>query len=232
MSEFAGVPAPCYELLEFLHRNDSLVAYRELPAGLRDIGLVQVCRHHEFIELALWHEPASGGAVSSPPNCVCVVAPASWVPFYAMCRNSLEDAIARDAECGDPKEFLHMELLRPGKLAFYEWRLNGKPRSADSGPGSQVPKATKPRLDRLPGAYKRAYLQRMDAEHQCPAIESDQPGDRHAYTWLKDYRDEGEELLKWDTWRRYMSHARLMLGENNPRAARPHGSSIVPAGQI
>lgn len=232
MPNFEDIPAPCYELMEVLQRNGSRVPYRDLPTKLKDIGLLRVSRYRGLIDLVLWYEPSRNRGVAISANCVGVGAPACWLPFHQMARNSVDDAIARDAKSDDRKKFLHVEITSLGTIAYEEWRLREKPRGAAHVACGQDDVSVELRLSRLKPSQKRAYLQRGEGQQGCASIEAGPPGDKAAYAWLEEHRDDGEKLPAQHTWLRYVRGARHELGENNAPAERRHGSSIARADQL
>jgi hypothetical protein len=223
------IPDACYDLLEAVCCGGKRIPWRKLPEQLQDVGMVKVGRHHRFIELVLWFEPNHQTRDALPANCAGVDAPACWLPFHQMCRTSVEDAIAQDAVCEDSARFLHVQMTSHGEIVYEEWRLNGQPRSAAYG--KDAPPA-ETRLNSLKPSDRKAYQQRYQAQQACESIESGQPGDRDAFAWLFDHRDDEQELCSLDTWLRYVRAARRILGENNPRAGREVGPSIVHPNEI
>jgi hypothetical protein len=226
------IPDACYDLLEAVCCGGKRVPWRELPEQLQDVGLVKVGRHHQLIELVLRFEPNHQTRVALPANCAVVGAPACWLPFHQMCRTSVEDAIAQDAVCEDSAKFLHVQMNPRGETVYEEWRLRGKPRNTATATGGHDELPAESRLDQLRPSQKKAHLQRCEAQKSCPSIQFGQAGDRAAYAWLVEHRDNGQDLCSIMTWLRYLRAARRILGEKNPRAGREDGPSIVHRDEI
>lgn len=230
------IPPICYELLRFIHAHGQPIPYRELPTGLRGVGLLKVCEHRKLIQVVLWYKSSDPPIEHLPGGTVVIGASSAWLPYLQMGRCSVEDAIERDARCNDPEEWLSVRLTKDGDLAVEEWRLLQEQVHAAGGNRHPVAPSGDPLAEawvRLTRSQQKAYQQRQYGQEQMAGIKPGGEGDEAAHTWLDLHGDEeGNKPVKIGTWRRYLRSARSALGEGESRLDRPPGGSIVNRRQI
>ena len=148
------IPDLCFKLLAILGSRSEPTPYRDLPQAFRDIGLLKVCRHRNLIELVLWDEPEALSNTAISPGNVVVAPPPDWLPYYCFCGRSLEDTIARDAECQDPAKYLHVNLTSRGEIVYHEWRLTRAEHGSNRSPDEDD---RQPELSLLPPAQNEVW---------------------------------------------------------------------------